>query len=98
MSVERLRVRAPDVGDFCVEYTLLVCLEEPHRRGATLSALHANILDAFNDCGVQIMSPHYEGDPHAPKIVPRDRWYSWPAAPASSAEPIQHAAAAIERT
>ena len=81
-------VRQSALGDFCVQYTLLVCLEQPQTRGATLSALHANILDAFNDCGVQIMSPHYEGDPLAPKIVPRDRWYSWPAAPASSPEPI----------
>ena len=66
-------------------------------RGATLSELHANILDAFNDCGVQIISPHYEGDPLAPKIVPRDRWHSWPADPASSTEPIQRTASAIER-
>jgi small-conductance mechanosensitive channel len=81
-------VRQSALGDFCVQYTLLVCLEHPQTRGATLSALHANILDAFNDCGVQIMSPHYESDPLAPKIVPRDRWHAWPAAPASSAEPI----------
>ena len=81
-------VRQSVLGDFSVQYTLLVCLEQPQLRGATLSVLHANILDAFNDCGVQIMSPHYEGDPLAPKIVPKDRWHSWPAAPASLPEPI----------
>lgn len=62
------------LGDFCVEYTLLVCLERPQHRGIILSALHANILDAFNDAGVQIMSPHYEGDPPRPKVVPREPW------------------------
>jgi hypothetical protein len=34
------------------------------------SDLHAAIQDAFNRHGVQIMSPHYHGDPVAPKIVP----------------------------
>jgi small-conductance mechanosensitive channel len=81
-------VRQSALDDFCVQYTLLVCLEQPKMRAVTLSALHANILDAFNECGVQIMSPHYEGDPLAPKIVPKDSWYSWPAVRPSSAEPI----------
>ena len=63
-----------ELGDFCVEYTLLACLERPQHRGIILSALHANILDAFNDAGVQIMSPHYEGDPSRPKVAPRGQW------------------------
>ena len=60
--------------DFFVEYRLLVCLERPHQRGLVLDALHANIQDGFNEAGVQIMSPHYEADPHAPKLVPRADW------------------------
>jgi hypothetical protein len=44
------------------------------------SALHANILDVFNEHGVQIMTPAYEGDPEQPKIVPRENWYLAPAA------------------
>ena len=44
-------------------------LEQPEKRIAALSALHANIQDAFNEAGVQIMSPHYETDPEAPKLV-----------------------------
>jgi small-conductance mechanosensitive channel len=68
-------VRQSALGDFCVEHTLLVCLGQPQLRGATLSALHGNILDAFNGAGVQIMSPHYEGDPSHPKLVPRDEWW-----------------------
>jgi len=41
--------------------------------------LHASILDAFNEYDVQITSPNYEGDPEAPKTVPRSRWFAAPA-------------------
>jgi len=61
--------------DFYVQYTLLVSLERPDRRGPILNTLHANIQDAFNEHGVQIMSPHYEADPSAPKIVPKEGWF-----------------------
>ena len=44
-----------------------------------LDALHANIQDAFNEYGVQIMSPNYEADPEGDKIVPVDQWYAAPA-------------------
>ena len=67
-------VRQAALQDFFVEYRLLVCLERPHQRGLVLDELHANIQDAFNEAGVQIMSPHYEADPHAPKLVPRPDW------------------------
>ena len=36
------------------------------------TALHRNILDVFNEYGVQIMTPAYEGDPAEPKLVPRE--------------------------
>jgi small-conductance mechanosensitive channel len=67
------------LDDFSVSYTLCVCLEQPQLRVATLAALYANIQDAFNEHGVQIMSPHYETDPRAPKIVPKAQWYAEPA-------------------
>ena len=79
-------VRQTGLLDFYVKYTLLVCLEDAHRRGSTLHALHANILDAFNEYGVQITSPNYEADPDEPKVVPRSQWY---AAPAAAAPPNQ---------
>ncbi|MCK7500145.1 MAG: mechanosensitive ion channel family protein [Comamonadaceae bacterium] len=41
--------------------------------------LHRNILDVFNEYGVQIMTPAYEGDPQQPKLVPKDQWYAAPA-------------------
>jgi small-conductance mechanosensitive channel len=66
--------------DFYVNYRLLVVIEQPQRRLRILAALHANIQDAFNEFGVQIMSPHYESDPSGQKVVSRDRWYSAPAA------------------
>ena len=70
--------------DFYVRYTLLVCLERPQARGRVLAVLHANIQDAFNEYGVQIMSPNYEADPEGQKIVPRSEWYAAPAAPAEA--------------
>ena len=65
--------------DFYVKYTLLVCLEHQGKRALTLHELHANIQDLFNEYGVQIMSPHYESDPHAPKVVARQHWHAAPA-------------------
>jgi hypothetical protein len=35
-----------------------------------MSALHANVLDVFNENGVQIMSPHYRSDPPDAQVVP----------------------------
>jgi small-conductance mechanosensitive channel len=78
------------LGDFAVEYKILICVDQPNRRVSTLNALHANIQDAFNEYGVQIMSPAYEADPSERKTVPPSRWYPAPAqepspAPASGA-------------
>ncbi len=70
-----------ELQDFCVKYTLLVCIEQPHMRLLVLDALHAQMQDAFNEYGVQIMSPHYETDPKTPKTVGPDRWFEAPATP-----------------
>ena len=67
------------------QYSLLFCLEDPAQRRETLAAVHANILDAFNEYGVQITSPNYEADPDSPKIVPRDQWFAAPATPTAPA-------------
>jgi hypothetical protein len=67
-----------------VEYRL-ACYGSPtdaFQRATALSALHAHIQDVFNENGVQIMSPHYLGDPQAPKVVPKSGWYAPPARPA----------------
>jgi hypothetical protein len=52
-----------------------------------LTALHQNIQDCFNEHGVQIMSPHYEGDPAEKVWVPREKWFETPATPSA---PPQH--------
>jgi len=66
------------LSDFYIEYRL-VCqadAERPRTRAEVLHMLHANALDVFNEAGVQIMSPHYVGDPRAEKIVPPSQWSS----------------------
>ena len=76
-------VRQTALLDFYVKYTVLVCLDQPRQRVPILHALHANILDAFNEYGVQITSPNYESDPNELKVVPKSQWYAAPAAPAA---------------
>jgi len=83
LSVPSPRVFQTALSDFYVEYRL-VCQavpSEPSPRAEVLSALHANVQDVFNEYGVQIMSPHYLGDPADPKVVPRARWHDAPAKP-----------------
>ena len=72
-------VLKPSLSDFYVEYQLNAVLETPELRMRALDRLHANILDCFNEYGVQIMSPHYEGDPPRPAVVPKERWHVPPA-------------------
>lgn len=48
------------LNDFYVEYELNVTTRDPGTKQRTYSDLHANILNAFNAAGVEIMSPHYE--------------------------------------
>lgn len=64
------------LSDFYVEYRLVAhaSADQPRPRAEVMSLLHANIQDAFNAAGVQIMSPHYFADPAEPKLVPKDRW------------------------
>jgi small-conductance mechanosensitive channel len=78
------RVHQTALSDFYVEYRL-VTYAIPERsvpRALVLTALHAHIQDVFNEYGVQIMSPHYLGDPASPKVVPRSGWNPPPARPA----------------
>jgi small-conductance mechanosensitive channel len=79
-------VRQTALRDFYVEYTLLICIQDSASRAPTLDRLHANIQDAFNEHGVQIMSPNYEADPAGPKIVPRERWHAAPACEPQSSD------------
>ena len=67
--------------DFYVKYTLLIALERQETRLNTFDTLNANILDLFNEHGVQIMSPNYVFDPSAPKVVAKKDWFAAPARP-----------------
>jgi small-conductance mechanosensitive channel len=69
------------LDDFFVTYELNVHTDAPTRMPQTYSDLHQNIQDVFNEFGVQIMSPHYLADRHAPTVVPRESWYKPPAVP-----------------
>jgi small-conductance mechanosensitive channel len=73
------RVAQRQLGDFYVEYLLLVNVDRPDQRPIILSALHANIQDAFNEFGVQIMSPHFVAQPAGTVVVPKEQWHAPPA-------------------
>lgn len=87
-----LQTPAPQVfqtalSDFYPEYRLVAQAipSEPRPRAQLLSLLHANIQDVFNEYGVQIMSPHYLGDPEQPKWVPKEQWHAAPSKPENTA-------------
>jgi small-conductance mechanosensitive channel len=77
------QVRQTALSDYYVEYRLFAYTpaEHPAQRVEVLNKLHGNIQDVFNEYGVQIMSPHYMGDPREPHVVPKDQWYAAPARP-----------------
>ncbi len=74
------------LNDFYVSYELNAGTDRPLEMVRIYSELHENIQDAFNDHKVQIMSPHYLGDPAGAKIVPREKWYQPPAEPEASGQ------------
>jgi small-conductance mechanosensitive channel len=67
------------LGDFAVTYELNVHSDAPALMPRLYTALHRNILDVFNEYGVQIMTPAYERDPAEPKVVRREDWFLAPA-------------------
>jgi small-conductance mechanosensitive channel len=83
------RVLQRELSDFYVQYHLLAHLEEGRSRAAVLSELHAQIQDAFNEHGAQIMSPHFEAQPKKPVLVPKSAWYVPPASQPPSAVVVE---------
>ncbi|MET0232502.1 MAG: mechanosensitive ion channel family protein [Rhodanobacteraceae bacterium] len=67
------------LADFYTQYQLNVVIARPTERPFVLSRLHAEIQDAFNEFGVQIMSPNFEAQPEQKVWVPRDAWHAEPA-------------------
>jgi len=86
------------LGDFAVTYEINVYTDQPQGGPKLYAALHRSILDVFNEYGVQIMTPAYEGDPEQAKLVPKDKWFELPARPEgkSGDSPSATAAAASE--
>jgi small-conductance mechanosensitive channel len=87
-----LRERPPFVlqtslAPFSVTYEINVYCDTAVGMRKRYSELHRNILDVFNEYGVQIMVPAYETDPKQRKVVPRERWYAEPAQPPQAAAP-----------
>jgi small-conductance mechanosensitive channel len=76
----RAFVRLKKLGDFAVTYELNVYCTNIPAMLPMYTAMHSNILDVFNEYGVQIMTPAYEGDPPEPKVVPPKDWFMAPAA------------------
>jgi len=79
-------VRQLALGDFAITYEINGYCDNVQAMGQIYTALHRNILDVFNEHGVQIMTPAYEGDPEAPKVVPKEQWFSFPAKPGEAEE------------
>jgi len=66
------------LGDFAVTYEINAFVGGTQDVAGRYNELHGHILDVFNEHGVQIMTPAYEGDPPEPKVVPRERWHESP--------------------
>jgi small-conductance mechanosensitive channel len=73
------------LNQFDVTYELTVHLETGSSYFETRSRLNRNVLDAFNEFGVQIMTPAYEGDPEGRKVVPKSQWFAAPSSPKEAA-------------
>jgi small-conductance mechanosensitive channel len=67
------------LSDFYVEYTLMFRIDRAEDRFYILSELHGHIQDAFNEHGVQIMSPNFVMQPDKEVYVPKEQWYAAPA-------------------
>ncbi|HEY3065479.1 MAG TPA: mechanosensitive ion channel domain-containing protein [Methylomirabilota bacterium] len=67
------------LSDFAVQYEVRAHIETPELRFRVLSELHAQIQDAFNEFGVQIMVPAFEAQPERAVVVPKSKWFTAPA-------------------
>ncbi len=67
------------LGDFAVTYEINAFCVDAQQMFLLYSVLHRHILDVFNEHGVQIMTPAYEGDPEQAKVVAKEHWFDVPA-------------------
>jgi small-conductance mechanosensitive channel len=69
------------LNTFDITYEINAHLEPGQLAYVVIAELNRNILDAFNEFGVQIMTPAYVADPQRDKVVPREHWHQPPATP-----------------
>ncbi len=69
------------LNTFDITYEINAHLAPCQLAYVVVAELNRNILDAFNEFGVQIMTPAYVGDPQHDKVVPREHWHQPPATP-----------------
>lgn len=79
------------LSDFYAEYQLNTAIPDPSQRYLVLSRLHQEIQDAFNEFGVQIMSPNFREQPDDKVWVPKAQWYTSPAQAPVAEPPGKHA-------
>lgn len=72
------------LNTFDITYEINAHLAAGQLAFVVVAELNRNILDAFNEFGVQIMTPEYVADPQRDKVVPRDQWHQPPATPADA--------------
>ncbi|HLJ85917.1 MAG TPA: mechanosensitive ion channel domain-containing protein [Candidatus Angelobacter sp.] len=67
------------LNSFDITYELNAYLEPDIDVHQAKAELQRQVLDVFNEFGVQIMTPAYMSDPAGLKIVQADQWYAEPA-------------------
>ncbi|WP_147281748.1 mechanosensitive ion channel family protein [Dyella solisilvae] len=77
------------LADYYIVYQLNAATAYPAIHVETEAELNRHIVDAFNEFGVQVMSPHFRRQPEQKVWVPPERWYEAPAAPPP--RPEEHA-------
>jgi small-conductance mechanosensitive channel len=76
--------------DFYVKYELNAYSDDASTMLQQYSMLHQNIIDEFNEHGVQIMSPHFMTQPDQAVLVPKENWFATPARrPAEGEQPCE---------
>jgi small-conductance mechanosensitive channel len=75
------------LADYSVNYELNIYTDRADLLLELYHEMHRQILDVFNEYGVQIMTPSYMADPAQPKVVAPSDWHLAPAK-APSAEGV----------
>ena len=73
------------LDSFQITYELTVFLTGERPIFVVQAELNRNILDEFNEYGVQIMTPAYRADPPKPLVVKKEDWYTAPSVKDGSA-------------